>query len=204
MVPSNNATTLELFKTQLDPETNKVSGIPHMPKTNKYGFTLHSFLVDVISRVSPSAPTSFKEALSHNALVALLPGADLNAADSKLAISDPTAAKAAYGDETFSCTRGAPTVIVVSVQEVDGQIAPNMIASAGCVVQNMHLAATDLGLGSVYLGSIQAVSNSFEVLYKLKLQDGFWPVAALAVGNAKEPAEKRDVPMTKIFTNIVE
>ena len=124
--------------------------------------------------------------------------------DKKLLDLIDTAAKAAYGDETFSCTRGAPTVIVVSVQEVDGQIAPNMIASAGCVVQNMHLAATDLGLGSVYLGSIQAVSNSFEVLYKLKLQDGFWPVAALAVGNAKEPAEKRDVPMTKIFTNTVE
>ena len=114
------------------------------------------------------------------------------------------AAKQSYGDETFSCTRGAPTVIVVSVQEDQGQIAPNMIASAACVVQNMHLAATDLGLGSVYLGSIQAISNSFEVLYKLKLQDGFWPVAALAVGNAVEPAEERTVSMTKIFTNIIE
>ena len=113
------------------------------------------------------------------------------------------AAKAAYGDESFSCTRGAPTVIVVSVQEVDGQIAPNMIASAGCVVQNMHLAATDLGLGSVYLGSIQAVNNSFEVLYKLKLKDGFWPVAALAVGNAKEPAQEREIPADKIYTNII-
>ena len=114
------------------------------------------------------------------------------------------AAKAAYGDENFSCTRGAPTVIIVSVAEEQGQIAPMMIASAGCVVENMHLAATDLGLGSVYLGSIQAVNNSLEVLYKLKLQDSFWPVSALAVGNAKEPAEKRAVPMTKIFTNIVE
>ena len=115
-----------------------------------------------------------------------------------------TAAKASYGDENFSCTRGAPTVILVSVAEEQGQIAPNMIASAGCVVQNMHLAATDLGLGSVYLGSIQAVNNSFEVLYKLKLKDGFWPVAALAVGNTVVPAEERAVPMTKIFTNIVE
>ena len=123
--------------------------------------------------------------------------------DKKLLDLIDTAAKAAYGDETFSCTRGAPTVIVVSVQEVDGQIAPNMIASAGCVVQNMHLAATDLGLGSVYLGSIQAVSNSFEVLYKLKLQDGFWPVAALAVGNAKEAAEEREIPVDKIYTNII-
>ena len=114
------------------------------------------------------------------------------------------AAKAAYSDENFSCTRGAPTVIIVSVAEEQGQISPMMIASAGCVVENMHLAATELGLGSVYLGSIQAVNNSLEVLYKLKLQDGFWPVSALAVGNAKEPAEKRAVPMTKIFTNIVE
>ena len=113
-------------------------------------------------------------------------------------------AKQSYGDENFSCTRGAPTVIVVSVQEVEGQIAPNMIASAACVVQNMHLAATDLGLGSVYLGSIQSVTGSLEVLYKMKLQDGFWPVAALAVGIATEPAEERAVPMTKIFTNIVE
>ena len=49
------------------------------------------------------------------------------------------AAKQSYGDDSFSCTRGAPTVIVVSVQEDQGQIAPNMIASAACVVQNMHL-----------------------------------------------------------------
>ena len=114
-----------------------------------------------------------------------------------------TAAKQSYGDDSFSCTRGAPTVIIVSVQEDQGQIAPNMIASAGCVVQNMHLAATDLGLGSVYLGSIQAVNNSFEVMYKLKLKDGFWPVAALAVGNAKEPAEEREIPVDKIYTNII-
>lgn len=114
------------------------------------------------------------------------------------------AAKQAYGNADFSCTRGAPTVIIVSVQEEQGQISPMMIASAGCVVENMHLAAADLGLGSVYLGSIQAVNNSFEVLYKLKLQDGFWPVSALAVGNAKEAAEQRDVPMTRIFTNTIE
>lgn len=114
------------------------------------------------------------------------------------------AAKQSYGDDSFSCTRGAPTVILVSVQEEQGQISPMMLASAACVVENMHLAATDLGLGSVYLGSIQAVNNSFEVLYKLKLQDGFWPVLALAVGDSVKAAETRDIPMTKIVTNIIE
>ena len=97
MPPSANAATLELFKSQLSTEASVTQGIPHMPEPNKYGFSLHSFLMDVISRVSPSAPTSFKEALTHNSLVALLPGADLNAADSKAAISDTAAAKAAYG-----------------------------------------------------------------------------------------------------------
>ena len=96
MPPSDKAATLELFKTQLDPSVNKVAGIPHMPKTNKYGFSLHSFLTDVISRVSPSAPTTFQEALTHDSLVSLLPGADLKAADSKAAITDTAAAKAAY------------------------------------------------------------------------------------------------------------
>ena len=90
------------------------------------------------------------------------------------------------------------------MQEEQGQIPPMMLASAACVVENMHLAATGLGLGSVYLGSIQAVNNSLEVLYRLRLRDGFWPVLALAVGEARDPAEKRAVPMTRIFTNIIE
>jgi len=67
----------------------------------------------------------------------------------------------------------------------------------------MHLAATDLGLGSVYLGSIQAVNNGFEVLYQLKLQDGFWPVLALSVGHAAEPAQPREISADKIVTNII-
>ena len=38
-------------------------------------------------------------------------------------------ARKAYGDDSFSCTRGAPTVILVSVQEEQGQIPPMMLAS---------------------------------------------------------------------------
>lgn len=96
MPVSSSAATLELFKSQLDPETNKVSGIPHMPKTNKYGFSLHSFLTDVISRVSPNAPTSFKDALNHDSMVALLSGANLTAATSTAAVGNADV-KAAYG-----------------------------------------------------------------------------------------------------------
>ena len=96
MPPSSAAATLELFKSQLNMASSKTDGIAHIG-ANKHGFSLHSFLTDVISRVSPSAPTSFQEALTHESLVALLPGADLKAADSKAAITDTAAAKAAYG-----------------------------------------------------------------------------------------------------------
>lgn len=114
------------------------------------------------------------------------------------------AVRQAAGDASVSCTRGAPTVILISAREQEGQISPMMVASAACVMENMHLAAVDLGLGSVCLGSIQMASSSLEVMYKLELQDGFWPVLALAVGDAAQAAEKREIPMTKIFTNILE
>lgn len=115
------------------------------------------------------------------------------------------AARQAFGDPEASCTRGAPTVIVVSAREQEGQISPMMVASAACAMENMHLAATDLGLGSVCLGSIQTINSSLEIMYKLELQDGFWPVLALGVGNAAvSVSEKRSIPMTKIYTNILE
>ena len=96
---------------------------------------------------------------------------------------------------------GAPVLVLVSAKP--GMPPTIEFQNTGTIIENMMLTATDLGLGSVYLGSIQAVNNSFEVLYKLKLKDGFWPVAALAVGNAKEAAEEREIPVDKIYTNII-
>ena len=62
------------------------------------------------------------------------------------------------GDASFRATYGAPTVILVSAAAGD----PDDVryCNAACIVENMHLAATDLGLGSVYLlGCIRALAE---------------------------------------------
>lgn len=99
---------------------------------------------------------------------------------------------------------GAPCLIVVSVREQQGQLRPVDVANAACVVENMHLAATDLGLGSCYLwGVVQTMSQSLDIMYKLGLQEGFWPVSAVAVGHSRTPLEKREVPLKKLVTNFI-
>ena len=53
-------------------------------------------------------------------------------------------AKKVLNDPDANPLYGAPTMILVSVKEQEGQIPPTGIANAACVVENMHLAATDL------------------------------------------------------------
>lgn len=114
-------------------------------------------------------------------------------------------ARRASGDPEADPLYGAPCLIVVSVSEEEGQLTPVSIANAACVVDHMHLAAADLGLGSCYLwGVIQTLSQSFDLLYQLQLKEGFWPVSALAVGKSKTTLEPRNVPMTRIYTNFIE
>lgn len=114
-------------------------------------------------------------------------------------------ARQVTGDPEANPLYGAPCLILVSVAEEEGQLTPVSIANAACVVDHMHLAAADLGLGSCYLwGVIQTLSQSFDLLYRLKLKDGFWPVSALAVGKSNVPLEPRAVPMTRIYTNFIE
>ena len=81
---------------------------------------------------------------------------------------------------------GAPTLIMVSSPEMP---APGVdYATAGCVIENMALAATEQGLGSIFLYGVAAgVANKPALLAKLRLPEGYHPVSALAVGPAAEP-----------------
>lgn len=100
---------------------------------------------------------------------------------------------------------GAPVMILVSVRETEGQILPVKIADAACVMENMHLQATELGLGSCYIWSAtQAIQQNPELLYRLELQDGFWPVSALIVGSGVMTAEERGSAFGRIKTNYLD
>lgn len=88
---------------------------------------------------------------------------------------------------------GAPVVIIVSAAEK--QMAPGIeYANAACVIENMLITATDVGVGNIYLwGGVQALAKNPELCAKLEIPEGFRPVSAAAIGYSKsgnpEPRE---------------
>lgn len=108
-----------------------------------------------------------------------------------------TAAATAFGDASRKPIYDAPTLIIVSSQELGNSIE---YANVGCVMENMALAATALGLGNIYLWGITAfLSSQPDFLQKLQIPDGFKPISALAVGYAVEEL-KPEKPWKHIFT----
>lgn len=104
---------------------------------------------------------------------------------------------AAVGDENAYPTYGAPTVIYVSNLASDEEVIIG--ANASCVVENMLLAATEMGLASVYLfGVSQVLLNDTEIAELLKLPEGFRTVSAIAVGHATEELSERPLVCDKI------
>jgi nitroreductase len=104
------------------------------------------------------------------------------------------------GDPAMKPFYGAPTVIIVSCIP-NGNIH---YANAACMVENMAIAATDLGLGSVYLwGFLTAVNQNPDLVRELRLPEGFVPTSALAVGHPFSPLPERAIPADKVGINFI-
>jgi len=92
--------------------------------------------------------------------------------------------------------RNAPAVIFVAAPE--GVFAGENV---GCLAQNIMLAATELGLGSCFLGSVQmmfAEPAMKECLQSLGFSEGYHLRYALAVGYPDEAPEAKERDMSKI------
>jgi len=87
---------------------------------------------------------------------------------------------------------GAPLIVFVSAKARES--SPNVeFANAACLVEHMHLAATALGLGSVYIwGCLPAIRAAAGLKAKLKIPAGFEPVSAIAIGHVAEAPAPRD------------
>lgn len=96
----------------------------------------------------------------------------------------------------------APTIILVSSKfEREDHIE---YANVACVIENMTIAATALGLGSVYLWSvIRVLKANPSLLNKLELPQGFVPVSILALGYPPQPIAEKDAPRHTIKANII-
>lgn len=104
------------------------------------------------------------------------------------------------GDPNVYPTYHAPTLIYVSNSLEDEEIVAG--ANAGCVMENMMLAAADQGLASVFLfGISQALLGQPRVAELLKLPEGFRTVSAIAVGHPAQPLDARVNPADKISVN---
>ena len=109
-----------------------------------------------------------------------------------------------FGDPQKHPLYGTKTLILVSAILPEAPRTVLAYCNAGCIVENMALAATDLCLGSVYIfGSVNALNLHAELVAKLGLPEGFVPVSALAVGKAASPVQERTFTK-KIETNYID
>ena len=95
---------------------------------------------------------------------------------------------------------GAKTMVMIS-------ITPSVLShemeciNAGIVIENMVLAATDMGIDSVILGGAPAiVSQNPDVMQKLGIPEGFSPVLGALFGYAVEdaPAKVHKISVNRV------
>lgn len=95
---------------------------------------------------------------------------------------------------------GAPTVIAISSNKTESIHYSN----AGCIAENMLLAATDLGLGSVYVINLAwACEKDKSLVKELGIEDGFFSLASVAVGYPAQEVEFKKEFVKKIKINKV-
>lgn len=82
---------------------------------------------------------------------------------------------------------------------------PNIeLANSACVIENMTLAATDAGLGSVYiLGVLSAFSADQTLISELNLPEGFVPVSGVVLGYPTKPLTQEKELKQIIKTNVI-
>ena len=101
----------------------------------------------------------------------------------------------ASGDANADPLHGAPVLIVVSSSDTGTVGALNV----SCLVENMLLAATDLGLGNLYVrGVIADAAKDAALVSDLKVPQGFLPMASVAVGTAAEKIVPRKTPKNDV------
>lgn len=96
---------------------------------------------------------------------------------------------------------GAQLVIFVSATDQSSDHIE--FSNAACIIENMLLEATNIGLGSVYIwGCLRKLRKNEEALAKLALPEGYEILSAVAIGHSSTPLKERK--LDKLFSiNVV-
>ena len=90
----------------------------------------------------------------------------------------------------------APVCVIVSAKVNEERKNINF-ADAGCLIENMMLAATDIGLGCVYLwGMIMMISGDEDLLKDLGIPEGYKPISGMALGHIGELKEAKELSVS--------
>lgn len=93
----------------------------------------------------------------------------------------------------------APTLVLISGFP-DPDCPHIEYANTSTIAENMLLAATDLGIDSIYLWSAPTAVHSIPALRKvLRIPDGFKPIAAIALGYA-ETADRSEKKLKSMIS----
>lgn len=105
-----------------------------------------------------------------------------------------------FRDPILDIYYGAPTVIIISSSH--GSVPELDMANAGTMAENMMLAATDMGIDSIYIwGTVLAFRSEPDMAEDVDLPDGYEPIASIALGYALEPDDS-EKPMTTDLVGI--
>lgn len=110
----------------------------------------------------------------------------------------------AVGNPDLHPFYGAPTVILVS-SAMPAAPANNVnYSNAATIVQNMALAATELGIGACHIwGAVGVLNGNAELMKELNIPEGKVPCCAIALGRFDGEYELREVAENRIVTNYV-
>lgn len=94
---------------------------------------------------------------------------------------------------------GAPVLVLVSVRKPEPMMVNVAYSNAAVIVENMALAAADLGVGACHIwGAVAPIQRSQDVMASLKLPENFVPACGIALGATEESYDARAIDDKRI------
>jgi nitroreductase len=95
----------------------------------------------------------------------------------------------------------APTLIIVAIEKLAGPLEKGQYCSAACILEHMISAATEIGIGNVYLSGVTtALNENRELLTKLGIPEDYQAASAIAIGRQAMELQARDLTKERIAT----
>lgn len=93
---------------------------------------------------------------------------------------------------------GEPTMVIVSSKPA--MVSGIEYANAACVLENMAIAATSLGVDNIIWGGASVVAKEEPIRSKIGIPEGFTPVLCASFGYAvtEEPVKEHNISINRI------